>query len=156
MEGRPTKNIPEEAFQLVVNQAPLVSVDLVIIDPLNYCLLGRRKNRPAKGSMFVPGGRILKNEAIGTAVNRILLEETGYKIRRLDKLCFIGVYEHFYTDSYWDDKTSTHYVVLAYRINLKSRFIEEPDKQHDILEWLSLEELLTRSDVHKNVKTYFI
>ena len=100
MEGRPTKNIPEEAFQLVVNQAPLVSVDLVIIDPLKYCLLGRRNNRPAKGSMFVPGGRILKNEVIGTAVNRILLEETGYKIRRLDKLCFIGVYEHFYTDSY--------------------------------------------------------
>ena len=74
----------------------------------------------------------------------------------MDKLCFIGVYEHFYTDSYWDDKTSTHYVVLAYRINLKSRFIEKPDKQHDILEWLSLEELQTRSDVHKNVKAYFI
>ena len=144
-----------EDLQIVVNQAPLVSVDLVIIDPLNYCLLGRRTNRPAKGSMFVPGGRILKNEAIGTAINRILFEETGYRTGRLDKLCFIGVYEHFYMDSYWDDKTSTHYVVLAYRINLNSRFIEQPDRQHDFLEWFSSEELHTRSDVHENVKAYF-
>ena len=155
MEDQPRKNIPVKDLQIVVNQAPLVSVDLVIIDPLNYCLLGRRKNRPAKGTMFVPGGRILKNEAIGTAVNRILFEETGYRIGRLDKLCFIGVHEHFYMDSYWDDKTSTHYVVLAYRINLNSRFIEQPDRQHDFFEWLSPEELHTRSDVHKNVKAYF-
>ena len=149
------KDIPEADFQTLVRQAPLVSVDLVITDPLDYCLLGRRQNRPAKGVMFVPGGRILKNETIDDAIKRIMLAETGYQIGEQDEQKFLGVYEHFYDNSFWDANISTHYVVLAHRIKLKARFMEDPDNQHDILEWLPLNELLNRSDVHKNVKVYF-
>ena len=149
-------DIPADEFQTIVQQTPLVSVDLIIMDPHDYCLLGRRLNRPAKGAMFVPGGRILKNETIDAAVSRILLAETGYRINELDELTFKGVYEHFYNDCYWDDNISTHYVVLAYRIKLVARFTESPDSQHERLEWLDLDELLSRPDVHENVKTYFI
>ena len=105
--------------------------------------------------MFVPGGRILKNESIDSAFKRILLAETGYRINEQDEQYLLGVYEHFYDDSFWDEKISTHYIVLAYRIKLRTRFLEKLDKQHDLLEWLSIDELLSRSDVHKNVKAYF-
>jgi colanic acid biosynthesis protein WcaH len=39
-----------------------VSVDLVLVRDGREVLLGLRTNRPAQGSWFVPGGRILKNE----------------------------------------------------------------------------------------------
>ena len=122
---------------------------------MGCCLLGRRQFRPAKGTMFVPGGRIYKNEPIDVAFNRVLLLETGQRICEQDEKKFMGVYEHFYDNSFWDANISTHYVVLAHRIKLKARFMEDPDNQHDILEWLPLNELLNRSDVHKNVKVYF-
>jgi len=105
--------------------------------------------------MFVPGGRILKNESIDSAFKRILLAETGHRINEQDEQYLLGVYEHFYDDSFWDEKISTHYIVLAYRIKLRTRFLEKLDKQHDLLEWLSIDELLSRSDVYKNVKAYF-
>ena len=149
------KIIPVDGFQTLVREAPLVSVDLVITDQLDHCLLGRRQNRPAKGTMFVPGGRILKNESIDAAIRRILLAETGYQIREQDEQYFLGVYEHFYDDSFWDATISTHYVVLAHRIKLKSRFMGKSDNQHDFLEWISSDDLLNRRDVHKNVKAYF-
>ena len=147
--------LPADDFQTIVRNAPLVSIDLVITDSLDCCLLGRRQNRPAKGTMFVPGGRILKNESIDSAFKRILLAETGYRINEQDEQYLLGVYEHFYDDSFWDEKISTHYIVLAYRIKLRTRFLEKLDKQHDLLEWLSIDELLSRSDVHKNAKAYF-
>ena len=128
MEDSPKTILSKKDFITIVEKAPLVSVDLVIIDPMNYCLLGRRKNRPAKGTMFVPGGRILKNEAIDEAINRILLSETGYRVRSVDRICFIAVHEHFYSESFWDVNLSTHYVVLQYRLSLKSRFKQKPDK----------------------------
>ena len=78
------------------------------------------------------------------------------RIIELDELTFKGVYEHFYSDCYWDDNISTHYVVLAYRIKLAARFAESPDSQHELLEWLDIDELLSRPDVHENVKAYFI
>jgi colanic acid biosynthesis protein WcaH len=46
--------------------------------------------------------------------------------------------------------------VLAYRIKLAARFAESPDSQHELLEWLDIDELLSRPDVHENVKAYFI
>ena len=142
-------------FQTIVKHAPLVSVDLILIDPDDHCLLGRRLNRPAMGTMFVPGGRVLKNETIDGAISRTLHAETGYRIGELDELTFKGVYEHFYDDSFWDATISTHYVVLAHRIKLKSRFMGKSDNQHDFLEWISSDDLLNRRDVHKNVKAYF-
>ena len=147
--------LPADDFQTIVRNAPLVSIDLVITDSLDCCLLGRRQNRLAKGTMFVPGGRILKNESIDSAFKRILLAETGHRINEQDEQYLLGVYEHFYDDSFWDEKISTHYIVLAYRIKLRTRFLEKLDKQHDLLEWLSIDELLSRSDVHKYVKAYF-
>jgi len=39
----------------IIEATPLVSIDLVIRNPSNKVLLGKRNNRPAMGYWFVPG-----------------------------------------------------------------------------------------------------
>ena len=72
---------PEEKKILeIIEATPLVSVDLIIRNPFQKVLLGKRTNRPAKGYWFVPGGRILKNETIYQALKRISEVEVGLNL----------------------------------------------------------------------------
>jgi colanic acid biosynthesis protein WcaH len=66
---------------------------------------------------------------------------------------FIGVFEHFYDDSIYQD-VSTHYVNLAYEIELEET-LNLPDEQHNEYKWLTIDELLKSKQVHKYVKDYF-
>jgi hypothetical protein len=64
-----------EDFLHVVHGSPLVSIDLIARRPDGAVLLGYRRNRPAQGFWFVPGGRILKGERMAEALVRILWRE---------------------------------------------------------------------------------
>jgi colanic acid biosynthesis protein WcaH len=66
---------------------------------------------------------------------------------------FIGVFEHFYDDSVYQD-VSTHYVNLAYEIEIEET-PNLPTKQHNEYQWLTIDELLESKQVHKYVKDYF-
>ena len=54
-------------FLTVVRLTPLVAIDLIVTDGNRRILLGHRRNRPAQGTWFVPGGRITKNETLDAA-----------------------------------------------------------------------------------------
>ena len=64
-------------FVELVRDLPLVSVDLVLVRDGREVLLGLRTNRPAQGSWFVPGGRVLKNEKRADALARVAARELG-------------------------------------------------------------------------------
>ena len=64
------KPIPPSKWQAIVENIPLVSVDLVV-EHDGGVLLGKRENEPAKGEWFVPGGTVLKNETRTEAVHRV-------------------------------------------------------------------------------------
>ena len=64
-------------FVELVRDLPLISVDLVLVRDGREVLLGLRTNRPAQGSWFVPGGRILKNERRADALTRVAARELG-------------------------------------------------------------------------------
>lgn len=49
-----------EKFLSVVNMTQIVSIDLIVKNDKGQILLGKRKNSPAKGFYFVPGGRLFK------------------------------------------------------------------------------------------------
>lgn len=66
-----------EHFVELVRGLPLVSVDLVLVRDGIEILLGLRTNRPAQGSWFVPGGRILKDERRADALKRVAARELG-------------------------------------------------------------------------------
>jgi len=146
------KWLSEEIFKCVVEHVTLVSIDLIVENKNSEILLGRRKNRPAKDFLFVPGGRILKGETISEAFRRITLSELGKEIS-ISSAKFIGVFEHFYDDSFFGNDVSTHYVVLAYKISNVDN-LDLPRSQHTEYLWLSAEGILNREDVHFYTKAY--
>jgi colanic acid biosynthesis protein WcaH len=149
------KFIPDDDFAHVVRNAPLVSIDLIIKDPGGKALVGLRTNEPAKGTYFVPGGVIRKNESISAAFTRILNVETGFTAS-IDEARLIGAYDHFYeTNRFGHAGYGTHYVVLAYEVILKARQTVVTDSQHSGIKWMSAEEIRSATNVHPNTKAYF-
>jgi colanic acid biosynthesis protein WcaH len=139
----------------VIKKTPLVSIDLIIENPKNQILLGLRKNAPAKDFWFVPGGRILKDESIPHAFNRIAKDELALDLT-YEKANFIGVFEHWYPDNFTQkQKASTHYIVLAHHIKIADAPLESPDDQHAQYKWFDKTSLLKDEKVHPNTKAYF-
>ena len=144
-----------DQFRHIVRHAPLVSIDLVITDPAGHVLVGLRNNEPAKDAYFVPGGVIRKGETLNGAFGRILLGETGQQAP-IGTAQFLGPYEHFYdTNRFSESGYGTHYVVLAFRLQLDRRPEIKLDDQHSDFRWMSVPDLLAAPDVHENTKAYF-
>ena len=142
--------LDDQIFKTVVDSAPLISID-ILIKKGNKILLGKRVNKPAQGYFFSTGGRINKNETIDNALARVALNELNIDLKSTPG--FIGVFEHFYDDSMYEN-VSTHYVNVAYEYEMK----ETPDlstEQHYEYKWFSVEELLNSDQVHLYVKDYF-
>lgn len=146
--------LSDQDFRSVVAHAPLVSIDLLVRRGGRY-LLGRRANRPAQGYLFVPGGRIYKDERIVEAFARIVRDELGL-VRDLGQARFVAVNEHLYADSRFDSETSTHYVVLSYRLELAAGEDVTFDCQHEgEAIWLTLEELRAHPETHPYTILHF-
>ena len=124
---------------VVVRNAPLVSIDLVIVDKDARILVGKRTNEPALGTWFVPGGRIGKDETLDAAFARIAIDELGPGDWSRADATPLGVFEHFYSANFTgSDDMSTHYVVIAYAINADDfRLDRLPLDQHSDFEWVS-------------------
>jgi len=144
-------SLSDSVFRDVVRNTPLVSIDLVITDPSGAILMGWRENEPAKGTWFVPGGRIRKDERIADAFGRIVRTETGL-VKSLFESRFGGVYEHLYsTNCFGDAGFSTHYCVLAYVLPLGERPAIAIDGQHTKVDWL----MPSSADIHPYSRAYF-
>ena len=145
-----------EHFVELLRGLPLVSVDLVLVRGGTEILLGLRTNRPAQGSWFVPGGRILKDEPRADALKRVAARELGIANIAGLKPQLLGVFEHFYPDCFAGDiGVSTHYVVIAHRIDVPAGF-EVPgcDNQHAELRWWPIAEAAANTDVHRYTRDY--
>ena len=139
----------------IIEATPLVSIDLVIRNPSNKVLLGKRNNRPAMGYWFVPGGRIFKNETINQALKRISEVELGQDLSTKAR-SLLGAYDHIYEDNFLNVKgINTHYVVLAFVIALQQEIEVKSDEQHTELKWWEVDKLLQDQSVHQNTKVYF-
>jgi colanic acid biosynthesis protein WcaH len=150
--------LPADVFKTVVGATPLVSIDLICQRGDGCVLLGQRVNRPAQGTWFVPGGRIVKNETLDAAFARLTQEELGTALPRAQAR-LLGVYEHFYDDSVFGptgEAPSTHYVVLGYALTVPPGLDNAlPKLQHSAYRWQSPADVLAASDVHENTKAYF-
>jgi colanic acid biosynthesis protein WcaH len=142
--------LDSKIFKTIVDSVPLISIDFFLKND-NKFLLGKRINRPAQGYFFSIGGRIFKNETINDAMIRIAKNELNIKLKSIP--VFIGVFEHFYKDGIYEN-TSTHYVNLAYEVEVYER-PDLPDEQHIDYKWFSVDELLKSKQVHKYTKDCF-
>jgi len=142
--------LDDQTFEAVISSTPLISIDLLVKKD-NKILLGKRINKPAQGYLFSIGGRVYKNETIDSAMMRIASNELNISLKLTPS--FIGVFEHFYDDSIYED-VSTHYVNLAYEIEIEGT-LNLPTEQHNEYQWLTIDELLKSKQVHQYVKDYF-
>lgn len=142
----------------VVRHAPLVSIDLVVVCD-RHVLVGRRVNEPARGSWFVPGGRVHKGETREPAFRRIAEAELGPGEWRIEAARLLGVFDHVYDANFCDEPgVSTHYVVSAHEVVVPSRLTQLPSDQHADYRWVDVDAALAGRagiDVHPNSLAYF-
>ncbi len=147
--------LQDKDFYQVITNTPLVSIDLIVKDERGRVLLGLRKNKPAQGFWFVPGGRIFKDEFLYDALERIGQEELGFPLE-IDAVRFLGVFEHLYEDNFAGvEGVSTHYVVLGCEVLQLVTLDQLPSGQHDDWRFWEMPDLMESNEVHRNTKAYF-
>lgn len=145
--------LDDSAFAGIIAATPLISIDLIVRNDRGEVLLGKRRNRPAMGYWFVPGGRIFKNERSRDALNRIGKGELGIDI---PDGVLLGIFDHIYEDNFFAiPGLSTHYVVAGYQIKIAANLSVIRDSQHAELKWWAMDALLLSDKVHPNTKLYF-
>ncbi|MFV1917470.1 MAG: NUDIX hydrolase [Patescibacteria group bacterium] len=85
------KKIPLDEFLRIYSKVPRAGVDIVVVSRKGF-LLTKRSIQPHKGMWHIPGGSILHKEPIKHAVDRIVKEELGIKIKILEHLGIIEYY----------------------------------------------------------------
>lgn len=122
--------IPDELYKEILNAIPFACVDMVIKDG-NSFLLAKRKNKPAQGQWFLPGGRVLKNERLEDAVLRKMYQETGMR-GVIEKM--LGADETMFPDGpYGGSVHSVNVVFLITPTTSKTAIVL--DEQNDEYQW---------------------
>jgi colanic acid biosynthesis protein WcaH len=143
-------------FERAVGALPLVSVDWVLLNPAGQLLLGQRCNAPARHWWFTPGGRVRKNEPLNLCLQRVAFDELCLKAGDLHGAKLMGVWDHFYEDSAFSTKVSTHYVNLPHVLQLPDTLdlTTLPLDQHCAWRWQHVEVAAVADDVHPYVRLY--
>lgn len=72
-------HIPDELYRQILPVLPIACVDLLVVDRKRVLLL-KRRNEPAKGLWWLPGGRVHFGELRSAAAVRKLREECGLTV----------------------------------------------------------------------------
>lgn len=140
-------------FSTIVKNTPLISLDLCLVCE-GKILLCERENEPLKGQWFTPGGRIYKNETWQSALLRIAQTELGLRNNKIEDFALMGIWDHFYSNSVFDESTSTHYVNLPHFACFKSMPLIVLDDQHVEFGWFDLQLVATDERFHPYMKNY--
>ena len=134
-------------WKLCVESTPIFGIDIILFSKPHGILMGKRINDPAKDKFFVPGGRVYKNETREEAFNRIVKNEIGLNLLIGSSINF-GLFEHFYNTNFISDKNkTTHYIIEARLIELKSNINSiNLKEQHSNSKWINISE--NNNDVH--------
>ena len=152
-KAKPLAQLPRQQFLEIVANAPLVSIDLVLRSAEGKILMGLRKSQPAQGCWFVPGGRIMKGETLDAAFTRICVKELAMDVV-LGCARPLGVFKHFYDTNFAEQPgITTHYVVLAYELELSPDLDQLPTVQHSAFRWIGENEQV--GAVHPHARAYF-
>lgn len=111
--------IPQSTYEIIVECMPIVSVEALIISEGKLLFL-RRKNEPAKGEWWFPGGRIRKGESFRETLYREVIEETSLEIIATR---FIGVYSRVFPER--------HDITVAYLCRCKEGRVRLDDEHSE-------------------------
>lgn len=148
--------LTNEELLAVVDRAPLVSIDLIVRDRQQRLLLGLRLDQPARGFWLVPGGRVTKGESLDEAFSRISTAELGVALQRTSAR-LLGVFTHRYDTNFASAPgVVTHYVVLAFEIEIPLELTNLPRTQHSDFQWWAPSDAAKSESVHPNNFSYFL
>lgn len=142
-----------KTFKSIIESTPLVSIDLCLICN-GQILFGKRNNEPLRGRWFTPGGRIHKNETWQDALLRIARLELGLRDIALEDLILMGIWDHFYKNSAFDQNISTHYVNLPHYSEVESKPQIILDDQHSEFKWFDLSMVANGRKFHPYMRNY--
>lgn len=145
--------LSQQDFEQLVKNAPLFAIDLVVVNPHNQILIGKRVNEPAKDAWFVPGGRVFKNEPLDEAFERISKAEIGLSLPYV-QATLIGLFDHFYDNSAFGDDISTHYINATHLVRIENEKLVLPKEQHHAYRWIGLDEVEKDITVHEYSKVF--
>jgi len=74
------KRLPTKEFFSIYSKVPRLCIDALIKGPRGI-VLAKRDIEPWKGMWHIPGGTVMIGEKLESAVTRIVLGETGLKVR---------------------------------------------------------------------------
>jgi colanic acid biosynthesis protein WcaH len=126
--------IPQEEYDKILSMMPVLCVDLIILFN-GKCLLLKRKNEPAKGQYWFPGGRVYKMETIKDAALRKAKEEVNLDCQ-FQKI--ISIEESMFKQNK-NMMTDIHTVNICCELVTDSISEISLDKQHDGHIWITID-----------------
>lgn len=129
--------IPDVFFEKILRLIPIACVDLLVYNEHGDVLLVHRKNSPAKGEWWFPGGRVLHNEKRTDAALRKLFEECGLH-GEIEKE--IGTYDIFFESE--NSIIGTHSITTVFKIKVKGNNRAKIDHQSNDCAWKSTQNWL--------------
>ena len=73
---------------------------------------------------------------------------------KIEDFALMGIWDHFYTNSTFDENTSTHYVNLPHFACFKNIPLIVLDDQHVDFDWFDLQLVSTDERFHPYIKNY--
>ncbi|MBI4575109.1 MAG: NUDIX domain-containing protein [Planctomycetes bacterium] len=121
--------IPDALYRQLCTLMPIPCVDLLVEDPASRVLLLRRRNDPARGEWWFPGGRVHHRERRHAAALRKLREECGLEAARVDEL---GTFDVMFEDC--PPGAADHGVTTVYRATVDDPAVAL-DAQSEAYRW---------------------
>jgi colanic acid biosynthesis protein WcaH len=107
--------IEDKLYEKILQVMPISCVDLLVMDEFGRILLLRRKNEPAAGQWWFPGGRVQFKETRTQAARRKLKEECGLESFHMEEL---GTDDALFEMP--DDLNSRHCIATLFRALVRS------------------------------------
>jgi ADP-ribose pyrophosphatase YjhB (NUDIX family) len=122
--------IDKDLYRQIVRVMPISCVDLVVANDYGQVLLTKRKNEPAMGEWWFPGGRVHYLETRVQAAARKLREECGLEA---DQLVELGTFDVIVERA--DDDSKSHAITTLYYAKVSRRQTFTLDSQNSKAEW---------------------
>jgi ADP-ribose pyrophosphatase YjhB (NUDIX family) len=122
--------IPEELYLQICRVMPIACVDLLVADQDGRILLVKRKNEPAAGQWWFPGGRVHLNETRADAAVRKLREECNLEAVGTIEC---GTYDLIFPDC--QEVVASHGITTLFLMHITSSIVRI-DSQSEDWQWL--------------------
>lgn len=133
-EIRSVSVIKKESYCDAVTQLPICCVDIFLFNPMDCTyFLVLRKDPPAKGIWWLPGGRLYKGESFFDCSQRKCKDEVGLEVTPIKTIGFAAT---LFPDSMWNTQTHTVNTLVLAIVNDQQK--PSVDKTCETFQWIPI------------------